>query len=262
VTRRTVGDAHCHLSLLADPDRAVGEALSAGVAPILALGMDADEAEAVLSLRDRHRGSVLAGVGLHPSRVVELPEAELRVHLRRIEQLAPEAEFIGEIGLDYKDATTPEQRAAQREVLGTMLELASDLRRPVNLHTRRAGREVLDAASGFRSRTGLGALLHWFTRSKKLARLCAERGIFISAGPSVLTSEPAAGVARSIEDDILLVETDAPVAYGELGSARPAWAARVLGRLAELRSTPSAELGALVQGNLERYLGKSRLGND
>lgn len=63
---------------------------------------------------------------------------------------------------------------------------------PVNLHARRAEREVLAAAIAFRERTGLGTLMHWFTNSKTLARKGAEAGIFISVGPSVMIGARAA----------------------------------------------------------------------
>ncbi len=251
------GDAHCHLSLLRDPDEAVYEGLAAGVSPILAVSMDADEAEAVLALRDRHRGAVLAGAGLHPSRIVELSVEQQREHLLRIEGIAEGADFIGEIGLDYKDAREEPQRARQWEALERLLDVAAGRRLPVNLHTRRADREVMEAAMAFHEKTGLGALMHWFTHSSKLARSCAERGIFISAGPSVLVSERTAAVARCIDASILLVETDTPVEYGTLGPARPAWAARVLRRLAELRQTDVALLSESVRRNLANYLERS-----
>lgn len=249
-----IPDAHCHLSLLPDPDAAVEEAARAGVGPILAVSMDADEAEAVLALRDRHRGAVLAGAGLHPTRVVELAPDLCYEHLRRVIDLSREADFVGEIGLDHKDARTDSERARQREVLAALLETAERLRRPVNLHTRRADRELLDAAVGFHGRTGLGTLLHWFTHSAKLAKVCAAEGVFISPGPSILIDDKPAAVAGAIDPRVLLVETDAPVTYGSLGPARPAWARRVAGGLAGLRGVSERNLDRSLTENLRRYL--------
>jgi len=253
-----IPDAHCHLDQLGDPHAAVEEAAAAGVGPIVAVSMDAASAEVVLALRERHRGRILAGIGLHPSRVAELSASEQERELRRLEGLAADADLIGEIGLDFKDATEEETQARQRDALAIQLEWAAARRLPVNLHSRRADREVMEAAAAFRDRTGLGALLHWFTHSARLARRGAERGLFISPGPSLLVDPKTRAVAASIDEALLLVETDAPVVYGVEGAARPSWARRVLERLARERSRDPAALEAVVEANLKRWLGGVR----
>lgn len=253
-----IPDAHCHLDQLPDPEQAVREAEAAGVGPILAVSMDASSAEILLRLSAKFPGMVLAGIGLHPSLVPEMTPERQAEQLRRLEALVPHADFVGEVGLDFKDAVGEVERGRQREALDRQLGWAAAHRLPVNLHSRRADREVLNAAIAFHDRTGLGALLHWFTHSKKLARLCAEQGIFISPGPSVLVDPRTAEVAREIADRILLVETDSPVEYGAEGPARPAWAARVVQRLAELRGSSAESLTTLLMANLDRYLGRNR----
>jgi Tat protein secretion system quality control protein TatD with DNase activity len=111
-----IPDAHCHLDQLADPGRAVEEAAAASVGPILAVAMDSTSAEAILALRARHPGQVLAGVGL--------PRASSPSfrHRSRSASCAVSSRF-GRCGrgrrdrLDYKDATTEETQARQREAL-------------------------------------------------------------------------------------------------------------------------------------------------
>ena len=253
-----IPDAHCHLDQLADPERAADEASEAGVGPILAVSMDAASAASVLRLRGRLPGQVLAGIGLHPSRIPEISREVQEREIRSLEALLPDADFVGEIGLDFKDAVDPIHRARQREILDLQLAWGAARSLPVNLHSRRADREVLTAAIAFRERTGLGALMHWFTHSRKLARTCAEAGIFISAGPSVLIDPRTAEVAREIADTILLVETDSPVVYAGEGMARPVWARRVLERLAMERAASVEELAARVRRNLGTYLSGDR----
>ncbi len=249
-----VGDAHCHLADLPDPAAALAQARAAGVGPILAVSMGPDDGERVLDLRRRHPGQVRAGVGLHPSRVPDLSDHELARELAWVAARAREADVVGEIGLDYRDASSPDQQARQREVLERLLDVAEQARRPVNLHTRRADRDLLEAAAAFRGRTGLPVLLHWFTHSRKLARRCEREGVFISVGPSIRYDPRQAEVARMIAPHLLLVETDSPVVYAGR-QARPAWAAEVLVALAEIRGEEPGALAARVAANLERYLG-------
>jgi len=196
---------------------------------------------------------VIAAVGLHPSRVPELTDAAIERELEIAGERVSHADVVGEIGLDHKDARDPRQRMRQRAVLERMLALAQSARRPVNLHTRRADRELMDLAVGFTRRTGLPAVMHWFTHSEALARACGDAGVFISVGPSILLDPRQAAVARAVHAGFLLVETDAPVIYaGE--TARPAWAARVARHLAEVRGIPFEEMAATLQRNMRRYL--------
>lgn len=249
-----VPDAHCHLDGVVDPDRAVDEAASAGVGPILAVGMQEPTSTRSLELRARHPSRVRAAVGLHPSEIPGLDDAALRRELDFVQGALAEADALGEVGLDFRDATDDRQRARQRDALRLQLEWAAACRKPVNMHCRRAEREIVDIASEFAHRTGLGVNLHWFTHSEKMARRCAEVGLYISPGPSILIDAHQARVASCIADRGLLLETDSPVEYaGE--AARPAWAARVAVRLAALRGTTIEALASLLQANLQRYLG-------
>ena len=249
----TIPDAHCHLDQVPEPERAVEEALEAGVAPILAVGMRRSSSERALELRARFPGVVLAAVGLHPSEIPALDDAELQHEIDFVRATLPDADALGEVGLDYKDAADEQQRERQRGALREQLDRAAELGKPVNMHCRRAERDIVEIAIDFARRTGLGVDLHWFTHSEPLARRCGEAGVFISPGPSILHDEMQAQVASLIAPDWLLLETDSPVEYAG-HPARPAWAARVALRLAELRGEPLEAMAARLQANLQRYL--------
>jgi TatD DNase family protein len=250
-----IPDAHCHLADLEDADEALREARAAGVGPIVAVAMSPRDADVALDLRRRHPDLVLAGAGLHPSRVPEITDAEAEAELDLLARRSMEADVIGEIGLDYKDAVDETQRRRQRDILDRALAVAAAARKPANLHTRRADRDLLGMATSFTRGTGLPALLHWFTHSKDLAAECARAGLYISVGPSILSDARQAEVARRIDGDLLLVETDSPVIYvGE--AARPAWARRVAQKLADLRGEPLEDTSRRLVRNMGRYLGR------
>jgi len=251
----TVPDAHCHLADLADPGAAVAHAAAHGVGPILAVSMGPDDGSAVLDLARRHAGRVIAGVGLHPSRVPGLTDQAVEDEIALLVRRLPDAAFLGEVGLDFKDAVDEEQRRRQIEVLERLLDLAARAGRPVNLHSRRADRELVELAAAFTTGTGLRAVLHWFTHSEKMARRCADAGLFISVGPSILSDARQADVARAVHPDLLLVETDSPVVYAGR-EASPAWAARVAQALAGLRGEARDRLRERLAANLSRFLGR------
>jgi len=250
---RGVPDAHCHLTTLPDAEAAVVEAIAAGVTPILAVAMEPAEFAPGFALRRRFPGHVLAGVGIHPSRVPTLDDAALATELAAVECAAAAADFVGEVGLDYKDAPDAAQQHRQREALDRQLSIAEARRLPVNLHTRRADSDLIAVAANFTRRTGIPALLHWFTHSRKLARQATEAGLYLSAGPSILFDPRQAEVAAAIEPDFLLVETDSPVAYGG-EPAKPAWALRVATALARARGDAIEVMQARLTANLARFM--------
>jgi TatD DNase family protein len=248
-----VPDAHCHLATLPEAEAAVAEAIAAGVTPILAVAMEPAEFAAGFALRRQFPGHVLAGVGIHPSRVPGLDDAELAVELAALEGAAAEADFVGEVGLDYKDAPDAAQQHRQREALDRQLKIAEARRLPVNLHTRRADSDLIAVAAAFTRRTRIPALLHWFTHSRRLARQATEAGLFISAGPSILLDPRQAEVAVTIDHEFLLVETDSPVVHGG-EPARPAWALRVAAALARARGEEIELMQARLAANLARFM--------
>jgi TatD DNase family protein len=247
-------DSHCHLDQLGDPEGALAEALARGVHCVVAVSEAPASMEKVLDLATRFPDGVRAGLGVHPVSLLELSEDAEREALSFLERHLDRASVIGEIGLDHKWATTDEKKERQLHFLRAQCELAARARLPINLHSRRAERAVLEEAVAFTKRTGLGAQLHWFTHSKKLVRIANDTGIYVSAGPSILHDEQSRKVAALVREDLLLLETDTPVPFqGE--SARPAWTRDVCDTLASLLDVPPEELARRTEENFVRFLG-------
>jgi len=246
-------DAHCHLDLCQHPETVLERARRAGVGRILTVSEDLASMRRALQLKERYTDQVLAGLGIHPARTVTMSAEEAEVELRFIADHLALADVLGEVGLDYKWALSAEQREHQRALLDSQLELAAVNGKPINVHSRRAQRPAMERAIRFKRETGLSALMHWFTASKKLVKNCAAEGLFVSVGPSVLYHDGTRKVAATIPLDLLLVETDSPVAYqGE--PAEPAKAAEVTGALAGLFGITAEELAERVRHNFVRYL--------
>ena len=244
-------DSHCHLDQFADADAELAAAAQAGVEQVVAVSESADSMRAVLALKRRYPDQVLAGLGLHPAWVTQATDAELADALAYLAAHLNEADVLGEVGLDYKWAASPEQQAQQQDVLAQQLDLAAQCSKPINLHSRRAQRQTLERAVEFRRRTKLNAQLHWFTQSKKLVRVCRAERIYVSVGPSVLCDPQTQAVVAEIDRELLLLETDAPVPIGG-AAGHPARVAAVAAKLAELIGFTEEEAAA----NWVRYLGK------
>lgn len=247
-------DSHCHLEQLSDPGAALKRAFDVGVHRVVAMSEDEASVDVILQLKSRYPEQVLVGVGLHPMLVPERSRESIFQALEKVEITARRADVIGEIGLDFKFAVTGEQQKIQRLVLDRQMTIAAINKKPVNLHSRWALRETMNAAIEFTRDTGLGAQLHWFTQSKKLIRLTNRVGVYVSVGPSLLHSAEARSVAASVDRHLLLLETDSPVEF-EDGPAEPAWTARVAEVVAQLWQCDLKEVSRQTEENFRRYLG-------
>ena len=249
-------DSHCHLDQFADPHAVLLDAERAGVGQVIAVSEGADTMARVLALKRRYPGRVLAGLGMHPAWVTRAAKEDIAAGLAWLEAHLTEGDVLGEVGFDYRWAVTDEQQLTQKNILTRQFDLAERFGKPVNLHSRRAQRQTMEWAIEFRRRTGLNAQLHWFTDSKKLVRICNEEGIYVSVGPTVLNDLRTQQVALTIDRQLLLFETDAPVAFEEV-AGHPARAAEVAEKMAELTGLGCEEISELTTVNTRRYIGAS-----
>ncbi len=247
-------DTHCHLDQFTNADAAVQKAADCGVDRIVAVSENPASMTAALALKHQHPQRVLTGLGLHPAWLVQAARPDIDAGLAFMQTHLAEADQVGEVGLDYKWATTPQQQALQDEILSAQFELAATHTKPVNLHSRRCLRQTMEHAIAFHQKTGLNAQLHWFTQSKKLIRTCNEVGVYVSVGPTVLDNPQTQDIALAIADPLLLLETDAPVPIGGQ-DGHPARTRQVAEKLAELKHWSLAELAERTSANFSRYLG-------
>jgi TatD DNase family protein len=245
-------DSHCHLDQLENPEQVLSAAAAVGVSRVVTMAQEQASMQQALDLARRFPRQVLAGLGIHPVHVVTLEPEQLDASLRFLVEHASEADQIGETGLDHKWATDADQQAAQVLVLERHFELAATHRKPVNLHSRRCLRQVMEAAVAFHRDTGLGAQLHWFTQSKKLIRVSNDAGIFVSVGPTILVDPQAADAAVEIDDQLLLLETDAPVSIGGV-AGHPSRVRDTLVKLAALKGVEEAHLARQTEVNFARF---------
>ena len=208
----------------------------------------------VLELKARFPQAVKAALGLHPTRVVEQTRDQIDQALDFLSDRLPEADELGEIGLDYKWADTPQLQQQQHDVLERQLEIGQRCNKPACFHSRRSQRQVMERAVAYHRETGLNAQLHWFTQSKKLVRLCNAAGVYISVGPTVLVDEQTQAVALEIADALLLLETDAPVRIGDY-PGHPQTVRAVAEKMAQLKGCCWEEVAVRSTENYRRYLG-------
>lgn len=214
-------DNHAHLEWPAgDTPKTVTERLAdaaaVGVDRVVQIGCEVESARWTASVIGEH-SNLVGGVAIHPN---EAPLHQAGTHesglgydeaFAEIAELArgPRMRVVGETGLDFY-RTGPEGRPAQVAAFRDHIALAKELGLVLQIHDRDAHAEVVEVLDrdGAPERT----VMHCFSGDAGLARLCVDRGWYLSfAGTLTFKNSDALRGALAVTPlDRVLVETDAP----------------------------------------------------
>jgi TatD DNase family protein len=238
-------DTHAHLDACeAPPDELVARAGEAGVTQIVSVGSGLESCRETLAIAARHEG-VFAALGIHPHQAADEDAGRLD-DLRQLLGDDP-AVAVGETGLDYYRDYAPRDR--QLDLFERHLELATELGKPVVVHTRAASEDTAAALEPFAGTV----VLHCFS-APELLPVALERGYYVSFAGNVTypKAEELRDAARKVPADRLLVETDSPYLSPQPRRGRPNEPANVVhtvAALAEARGGEAAALAAQLDAN-------------
>lgn len=254
-------DSHAHLDRYDDDavDAMLARARGAGLAGVLAVGSDVASSRRALDLAGRHPGFALPAAGLHPLRM-PAGERERGEALAAIAHLAERgAVAIGEVGLDYTEATAPE-RDAQCQAFAALARLAARRGLPLNVHQRVALDDTLRILRD--EAPGVTAALHYFAGTAEDATRALAQGLFISFGKPLTRAEGAGlrAIAATMDRARALVETDTYPLPGR--TTEPRDAIDVARALAAAWGAPFEDAARQLERNFEAYLGPRAIARD
>ncbi len=251
-------DSHAHLDdRKYDEDRqaVLARAREAGVETIINIGYDLRSSAASVRLAHDYP-FIYAAVGFHPSDSKGYTD-EAEVQLREWCLTEPKVVAVGEIGLDFHWDNSP--REVQREVFRRQIRLAKEVQKPIVVHDREAHGEIMDILRDEQARE-VGGVLHCFSGSLEMAKLCLKMGFYISlAGPVTFTNAPKVReIAAQIPLDRLLIETDSPylTPHPHRGQRNESAYVRLVAEaVAKARSLSIEEVAAATTANAKRLFG-------
>ncbi len=235
-----------------DVDEIIKRASEAGVTAMITIGSDLDSSRQAIALSEKY-SSIFGTVGIHPHDAKDFNPKTLK----QLEKWTAHEKVvaIGEIGLDYHYDHSP--REIQREAFARQLALAVEKNMPAVVHSREAHEDTLRILRESGIKKGV---MHCFSGSMEMAEAAMEMGLYISiAGP--VTFKKAGKlkeVARSVPDDYLLIETDAPyLAPVPMRGKRnePAYIVHTAKEIARLRDLTLEDVARITTLNARRLFG-------
>lgn len=203
-------DSHCHLNFpdfKDDIDGVIERARAAGVGVMQTICTELEEFDEIEAIAEKYEG-VYCSVGVHPNDSEHVQPAKAEDILRYTSR--PKVIGIGETGLDYHYERS--NRDVQKKSFISHIEAARESGLPLIVHTRDAEEDTVAILADEMRKGGFTGVIHCFTSTQYLADAALEMGFYISFS-GIITFKSAQSirdVAKTVPNDRMLVETDAP----------------------------------------------------
>ena len=202
-------DTHAHYDDDAfdeDRDALLSGMKEAGVEYIVNVGASMASSERSIKLAEKYP-FVYAAVGVHPDEVGELDEEKFA---KMREWTSHEkVKAVGEIGLDYY--WDKEKHDLQKHWFMRQMELASEVKLPMIVHSREAAKDTLDMVIAAKP-LNLSGIIHCYSYSVEQAREYLNMGYYIGIGGVVTfkNAKKLKEVAEYTPLSQIVLETDCP----------------------------------------------------
>lgn len=253
-------DSHCHLDderLYGEVDAVLQRADAAGVKVLQTICTQRKDFPVISALSETYP-NLYCSFGIHPHHADTdvVDEAEIITAAQH-----PKVIGIGETGLDYFYENAP--KAEQIESFKRHIRAARTLGLPVIIHSRDADDDTIAIMDDLRQEGAYKALFHCFSSTAKLAQYGVEKGVYFSAS-GIITfkkSNELRDIFKSIPEELLLVETDAPYLAPEPmrgKTCEPAYTAHTAQRLADIRGVTVQQLASATTANFFKLFSKAK----
>ena len=201
-----IGANLTHPAFRGDLPQVLERAHEAGVSTIVVTGTSVPESSNALKLSGSYPGTIYATAGVHPHHARECDDTTIPA--LRMLALQPGVVAIGECGLDFNRNYSP--HPDQEKWFEAQIELASELKKPLFLHSRDAFPRFTEI---LRKYSLARAVAHCFTGDKAELHSYLDLGLYIGITGWICDERRGAlllELVKEIPADRLLVETDSP----------------------------------------------------
>ena len=204
-------DSHCHLHdsrIISDIPKIEGRAGIANIQYMVSCATMEENFELTAKL-SRDYTSILPCFGIHPWFVGNISD-QWKERLEYYLLAYPSG--IGETGLDFTDKTC--DRDVQIKVFEHHLMLARELKRPINIHIRKAWDTFIHILKKM-GKLKVSGLIHSYSGSADMIPIFESNGLYISFSGSVTNpnAKKVVDALKRVSKERFVLETDTPDIY-------------------------------------------------
>lgn len=259
-------DVHCHLNFKAfedDSDEVIKKAQDAGVEIIINTGTSLESSLKAVELAQKYE-NLYAIVGIHPHHADKL-EAGWEKELKKMAQ-NKKVVGIGEIGLDYYSYKSNGivDPKLQKDVFETQIQIASDLKLPLQIHNRHAGEDIVEILKSHKNllKNPIPGMFHCFAATLETLQIALDLGFYIGFDGNITYKGLAPGETVSLSDlckntplERIVTETDAPFLTPEPnrgGRNEPSYVIITGTKIAEIKAISKKDLDSITTQNAKQ----------
>lgn len=242
-------DVHCHIDRYENPQKKIDNAKEKNVV-MIAQGVDNESNLKNLELAQGNE-NVKVAMGIYPLHTLEMTDDEINKVINNIRMNKKNIIAIGEVGIDLKES---EHFDRQRKNFIKFIELASELDRPIIVHSRDAEEKVIEVLEEFGAKK---VVMHCFSGRFRLVERIVKNGWYLSIPTNVTRNQQSQNIAEKIPIENLLCETDSPYLnpFNREEENEPAFVIESYKKIAEVRKMKIEDVEKAIEKNVERLFG-------
>jgi len=275
-------DTHAHVNFNTfkkNGDEVICRALDSNIW-VINVGAQYSSSKRAVKYAEKYKKGVYAVVGLHPSHVYKKTKKETeweKGEKREFEEFdnekyekllkSPKTVAVGEIGLDYYDGISEEEKNKQKQVFLEQIELAQQTNKPICIHCRKAYDDLIELLTMFNfgcahcphaCAPGLKGVVHCFMGRLSQAEKLIDMGFYISFNGLITYARDYDKVIEKIPLDKIVLETDAPYLtpkpYRDKRN-EPAYVKYVAEKIAEIKKVSFKKVAEQTTKNARELFG-------
>ena len=200
-------DVHSHMyseEFSKDLDDVMERARNKGIIAIVNSGLGPDGIKKSIEICDKFKGYMFNSFGIEPYR---FDKEEIEETIDLIENNRSNIVGVGEVGLDYYWVKDHSLREIMAENFRRFIEISIDLKKPLIIHSRSAGKYALEILIEMDAEK---VLMHAFDGSRKWVKLGVSHGYMFSVPTSVVFSRQKQKMVKVLPLENMMLESDAP----------------------------------------------------
>ncbi|OQW50446.1 MAG: hypothetical protein A4S09_01235 [Proteobacteria bacterium SG_bin7] len=252
-------DVHCHLAdpkIFSDFSGVITRSVEKGVSKFIQGGVGPDDWNRQKEIKSKYPNETFTCFGLHPYWISSHSHGECAEALLDLELILGHTDFMGELGLDFREKIVGAKKAQQILYFEKQLDMAVRFKKIVVFHFVRCHDKSIDILN--RIKPPLGGFVHAFNSDYKVAQKYLDLGLLLSVGGPLLreNNRPLHETIKKIPLDRLLLESDSPDQAPPSRGVKlnePWTVLEVATKVAELRGITSEEVWDAVKRNSSQW---------
>lgn len=236
-------DAHCHIDLYKNPHEILRECEASNITVLAVTNLPSHFEMGYAHILPFKK--IRLALGLHPLKALE-HEKEFPKFVKNISKTS----YIGEVGLDFSREGFA-TKAIQLKSFTEILKLVSDKKKILNLHSRRAEKEVLELLLKYKAKN---AIFHWYSGPLSLIDTIANAGYFFSVNTAMIKSDNGKKIISKIPQTHILTETDGPFIDENDQPVRPKNISLIIDYLSEVYQRPNEQIADMINKNFKKLI--------